>query len=202
MRISGTVPAGRAGGGPCSPVRPDRPGDAVTLGWKTAAGFGRLLLMHGGLEMDLDRWTVSEEEGRFPRMSTTSLSAKARALAERPVIANVATVDRAGRPQLTPVWIDIDGNDLVFNTARSRAKARNLEQNPNVAVSLVDPDDPYNVLVVRGTAEASEEGADAHIDALAKKYLGVDSYPNRRPGEVRVKYRVRPDAVVMQSQDS
>ena len=69
-----------------------------------------------------------------------------------------------------------------------------------MAVSVVDPDDPYNVLVLRGKADATEDGADAHIDSLAKKYLGLDTYPMRRPGEVRVKYRVHPDAVVMQAE--
>jgi PPOX class probable F420-dependent enzyme len=132
---------------------------------------------------------------------TTTLSTKARALVERPVLANVATVDAAGKPQLTPVWIDLDGDDLVFNTAKGRAKQGNLESNPHVAVSVVDPDDPYNVVVVRGTVEGTEEGADAHIDKLAKKYLGVDSYPMRREGEVRVIYRVKADKVVMQSED-
>jgi len=132
---------------------------------------------------------------------TTQLSKKARALIERPVIANVATVDAEGGPQVTPVWIDIDGDDLVFNTAKGRVKAVNLSHNQQVAISVVDPDDPYNVVVVRGTAEPSEEGADAHIDFLAKKYLGVDSYPNRRDDEVRVKYRVHADKVVMQPSD-
>jgi len=117
------------------------------------------------------------------------------------VIATVATVDAEGRPQLTPVWIDRDGDDLVFNTAKGRAKQANLDRDPHVAVAIVDPDDAYNVLVVRGTVERSEEGADAHIDALAHKYLGVDSYPMRQPGEVRVKYRVRTDRVVMQPAD-
>lgn len=133
---------------------------------------------------------------------TTTLTAKAKALVERPIIANVATVDGAGRPQLTPVWIDIDGDDLIFNTARGRAKAHNLEKNPHVAVSVVDPDDPYNVVVVRGTVEGSEDGADTHIDSLAKKYLGLDTYPMRQPGEVRVIYRVRADSVVMQASDA
>ncbi|MBV8462167.1 MAG: PPOX class F420-dependent oxidoreductase [Acidimicrobiales bacterium] len=132
-------------------------------------------------------------------MASPKLSAKAKALVDRPVLANVATIDAAGRPQLTPVWIDHDGDELLFNTARGRAKDRNLTRDPHVAVSVVDPDDPYNVLVVRGTAEPNEDGADATIDALAKKYLGVDTYPLRRPGEVRVNYRVRPDAIVMQS---
>jgi PPOX class probable F420-dependent enzyme len=131
----------------------------------------------------------------------TKLSNKARTLIQRPVIANVATVDSKGRPQLTPVWIDLEGDDLVFNTAKGRAKYANLEKNPHVSISVVDPDDPYNVVVVRGSATPTNEGADAHIDSLAKKYLGVDTYPMRKPGEVRVKYRVEPDNVVMQSED-
>ncbi len=132
---------------------------------------------------------------------TAALSTRARALALRPIIATVATVDAQGRPQLTPVWIDVDGDDLIFNTAKGRAKHTNLVRDPHVAVSIVDPEDPYNVLVVRGVAEPEEQGADEHVDALAKKYLGVDSYPMRQPGEVRVKYRVRTDRVVMQSSD-
>jgi len=133
---------------------------------------------------------------------STQLTQAARTLINRPVIANVATVDQEGKPQLTPVWIDIDGDDLVFNTAKGRAKQSNLDRNPSVAVSVVDPDDPYNVVIVRGTVEATEDGADAHIDALAKKYLDVDTYPMRRPGEVRIIYRVRADHVVMQPADT
>ncbi len=132
---------------------------------------------------------------------TTTLSAKAKALVSRPILANVATVDAEGRPQLTPVWIDLEGNDLVFNTAKGRAKEANLSKNPQVAVSVVDPDDPYNVVVVRGTVQATEEGADAQIDSLAKKYMGVDTYPMRQPGEVRIKYVVKADKIVMQSAD-
>lgn len=132
---------------------------------------------------------------------TTSLTAKARALIERPVIASVATVDPDGKPQLTPVWIDLEGDNLVFNTAKGRAKEVNLARNPVVAVSVVDPDDPYNVVVVRGTVTGTEDGADAHIDALAHKYLGVDTYPMRQPGEVRIKYTVHADRVVAQPGD-
>ena len=133
---------------------------------------------------------------------TTQLTQKAKALVDRPVLANIATVDAAGRPQLTPVWIDRRGDDLVFNTAKGRAKDANLVANPHVAVSVVDPDDPYNVVVVRGTVEPVEEGADEHIDRLAKKYLGVDTYPMRQPGEVRVTYVVHADKVVMQADDA
>ncbi|MGD0882446.1 MAG: PPOX class F420-dependent oxidoreductase [Acidimicrobiales bacterium] len=133
---------------------------------------------------------------------TTTLSDRAKALVSRPVLANVATVDAEGRPQLTPVWIDLDGDHLVFNTAKGRAKEANLSKNPQVAVSVVDPDDPYNVVVVRGTVEGTEKGADAHIDSLAKKYLGVDTYPMRQPGEVRIKYVVNADKIVMQPADA
>ena len=130
---------------------------------------------------------------------TTQLTQKAKALVDRPVLANIATVDAAGRPQLTPVWIDRRGDDLVFNTAKGRAKDANLTADPHVAVSVVDPDDPYNVVALRGTVtDITTDGADAHIDALAKKYLGVDSYPMRREGEVRIKVRVRTDHIAMQ----
>ncbi|MGA8723860.1 MAG: PPOX class F420-dependent oxidoreductase [Acidimicrobiales bacterium] len=132
---------------------------------------------------------------------TASLSTKAKELINRPVLANVATVDEHDHPQLSPVWIDLEDGELVFNTAKGRAKDRNLARNPSVAVSVVDPDDPYNVVVVRGTVEPTEEGADAHIDLLAKKYLGVEKYPMRQPGEVRIKYRVHPQRVVMQPED-
>ena len=127
------------------------------------------------------------------------LNEAAIALLERPVVANLATTDAKGNPQLTPLWIDHDGNDLLINTAEGRAKAVNLRNNPNVAVSIVAPEDPYLVLVVRGTVtEVTTQGADAHIDSLAKKYLGKDSYPFRRDGEVRLKVRIRPDRVVVQ----
>jgi len=129
-----------------------------------------------------------------------AMSEKAKALVARPVIATVATVATDGSPQATPVWIESDGDDLVFNTARGRVKERNLERDPRVAVSVIDPDDPYNVLVALGRVLSMEtEGADAHIDKLAKKYLGVDEYPMRREGEVRVIVRIRPDRIPMQS---
>jgi PPOX class probable F420-dependent enzyme len=130
---------------------------------------------------------------------TATLSDKARALLARPVIANLATVSSDGSPQLTPLWIDVDGDALLINTAAGRVKANNIKRDSRVAVSVVDPEDPYNVVVVKGTVTAvTEEGADAHIDVLAKKYLGVDEYPMRRPGEVRLKIRIRPDRIPMQ----
>jgi len=127
------------------------------------------------------------------------LSQKARELITRPVLATLTTVNIDGSPQSTPVWVGLDGDDVLFNTARGRAKARNVERDPRVAVTVIDPDDPYNVVAFRGTVTGiTTEGADAHIDALAKKYLGVDSYPRRREGEVRIRITVRTERIVMQ----
>ena len=128
-----------------------------------------------------------------------TLSTKARELIARPVLASLATLNPDGSPQITPLWIDLDGDHVVFNTAQGRVKARNLEKDARVAVSVIDPDDPYNVVALRGTVtEVTTDGADAHIDALAKKYLGVDSYPMRREGEVRIRVTVRTDRIAMQ----
>jgi PPOX class probable F420-dependent enzyme len=128
-----------------------------------------------------------------------TLSAKARALIARPVLASLTTLGADGSPQVTPLWVDLDGEDLLFNTARTRVKARHMERDPRVAVSVIDPEDPYNVVALRGTVtDMTTEDADAHIDALSKKYLGVDSYPNRWEGEVRIKVRVRTDHIAMQ----
>ncbi|MCX9191005.1 PPOX class F420-dependent oxidoreductase [Carbonactinospora thermoautotrophica] len=115
-------------------------------------------------------------------------------LLRKPVFAHVATVMPDGTPQVTPVWIDTDGEAVLFNTAKGRVKHRNLTRNPNVAVSLTDDANPYKMLAIRGRAELIEEGADEHIDTLAKKYLGVDTYPYRQPGEERVIVRITPTA--------
>ena len=129
-----------------------------------------------------------------------SLSTKARELIARPVLASLTTLGKDGSPQVTPLWIDRGGDDLLFNTAKGRVKERHMENDPRVAVSVVDPDDQYNVVAVRGTViDITTDGADEHIDALAKKYLGVDSYPMRQEGEVRVKVRVRTDRIAMQA---
>ncbi len=117
------------------------------------------------------------------------------ALLRKPVMAHVATVMPDGTPQSTPVWIDTDGTEVVFNTAKGRVKHRNLLQNPAVAISLVDDENPYRMIEIRGRAEMTEDGADEHIDAMAKKYLGQDTYPFRQPGEERIIVRILPTAV-------
>lgn len=112
------------------------------------------------------------------------------------VFAHLATLMPDGSPQVTPVWCDYDGTHIRVNTARGRVKDKNMRRNKKVALALTDPDNPYRHLAVRGEVqEITQDGADAHIDSLAKKYLGVDKYPNRKPGEVRVIYKIRPDKV-------
>ena len=107
--------------------------------------------------------------------------------------ANLATLMPDGSPQVTPVWVDFDGARIIVNSARGRQKDRNIKRNPAVALVLSDPGNPYRYLEVRGrVVEITEEGASEHIDKMAKKYLGVDKYPNRAPGEVRVLYRIEP----------
>jgi PPOX class probable F420-dependent enzyme len=114
-------------------------------------------------------------------------------LFEKKAFANLATVMPDGTPQVTPVWIDFDGNHLLVNSARGRQKDKNMERNPSVSLSIMDPDNPYRYLEVRGrVAEITEEGAEDHIDKMAKKYIDQDKYPWRRPGEVRVLYKIEP----------
>ena len=117
-------------------------------------------------------------------------------LTQKRAFAHLATLMPDGGPQVTPVWFDWDGETVRVNSARGRQKDRNMRRVARVALSIQDPDNPYRYLALRGVVtEVTEEGADAHIDSLAKKYLGVDSYPYRQPGEVRVIYKIRPERV-------
>jgi PPOX class probable F420-dependent enzyme len=106
----------------------------------------------------------------------------------------VATLMPDGSPQATVVWVERDGDAVVFNTERGRAKPANLERDPRVAVAVYDHDNPYRYVQVRGRAELSEAGAREHIDALARKYTGKD-YAAHRPDRERVIVRVEPDSV-------
>lgn len=115
-------------------------------------------------------------------------------LSSKRAFANIATLMPNGGPQVTPVWIDFDGTHILFNSARGRRKDRNVRRDPRVAISIMDPDNPYRCLEIRGRVVAiTEQGADEHIDRLAKKYLGIDKYPYRQPGEIRVLYKVEPE---------
>jgi PPOX class probable F420-dependent enzyme len=117
-------------------------------------------------------------------------------LFQKKAFANLATLMPDGRPQVSPVWCDFDGSNIRINSAKGRVKDKNMRRNKKVALALLDPDNPYRHLAVQGEViEITERGADAHIDSLAKKYLGKDKYPFRQPGEVRVIYKIRPDHV-------
>lgn len=127
------------------------------------------------------------------------LTESAKELLREPVLAHIATIDADGRPNISPVWVDVDGDDVLFNTAEGRVKTKNLRSNPNVAVSVVDPQDPQRVVALRGkVAEMTHDGADEHIDFLAKKYLGHERFQDRREGQQRVKIRIRPERIAMQ----
>ena len=116
-------------------------------------------------------------------------------LFQKKAFASLATVMPDGTPQVTPVWVDYDGERVIVNSARGRRKDRNMKVGVSVALSIMDPDNAYRHLQVRGrVSEVTEQGADAHIDRMAKKYLGKDKYPFRQPGEVRVLYKITPSS--------
>ena len=126
----------------------------------------------------------------MPKLSDTQAE-----FLRNPFYGVVATVRDDGSPHQTVVWVDTDDGDVVFNTAEGRAKPRHMRANPDVALTVVDPANGYHWIGVSGKAELSNDGADAHIDALAKKYLNADSYPFRKEGEVRVIVRIRADRI-------
>lgn len=129
-------------------------------------------------------------------MATAAIPDSFKDLLQKKAFAMLATVNADGSPQVTPVWFDFDGTYVRFNTARGRLKDKNLGRKPEVAIAVMDPDNPYRYMQVRGRiAEVTESGADAHIDALSKKYTGRDSYAGRKAGEVRVIYKVLPERV-------
>ncbi|CAI7978514.1 MULTISPECIES: PPOX class F420-dependent oxidoreductase [Parafrankia] len=120
----------------------------------------------------------------------------AKELLDKPFHGWVTTLTADGSPHSTVVWVDVDGDDVLFNTAVGRVKEKHLRKDPRVSVGVLDPEDRYHLVSVTGTATLDTEGADAHIDRLAKKYLGVDSYPFRKPGEQRIIVRITPSKVV------
>ena len=117
-------------------------------------------------------------------------------LFENKAFAHLATVMEDGSPQVTPVWVDFDGKHIIINSAKGRQKDENMKRNPSVALAMSDPKNPYRYLEVRGqVVKITEDGASEHIDKMAKKYLGADRYTNRKPGEVRVIYKIEPQHV-------
>lgn len=108
----------------------------------------------------------------------------------------IATLMPDGSPQVTPIWIDTDGEHVLVNTAIGRLKDENVMRDPRVAVAVFDQSNPYNMVTIRGkVVERTTNGAEEHIDKMAKKYLGLDKYPGRAPGEKRVLLKIKPDKI-------
>jgi PPOX class probable F420-dependent enzyme len=124
---------------------------------------------------------------RLPQSVKTILQDKA--------YGHVVTFDAKSKPQLTMVWMDVDGDEVVFNTAEGRLKAQNLRRDPRIIVSVQDRNSPQAYAVFHGKARLTESGADEHIDKLAKRFLGHDKYQGRQPGEKRVMVRISVDRI-------
>ena len=131
-------------------------------------------------------------------LMSSAIPEKYRDLFSKRAFANLGTLMPDGRPQVTPVWVDLEGDHVIFNSAKGRQKDRNVRRDPRVALAIVDPDNPYRYLEIRGrVVEITEQGADEHIDKMAKKYLGVDKYPYRQPSETRVIYKIQLEHTTM-----
>ena len=118
-------------------------------------------------------------------------------LLREPMIGFVSTTMADGSAQVTPVWVDTDGEHVLFNTSRGTLKWRNLRRDPRIAFSMVDPISPNErAIAVRGRAEMTEEGGKEHIDKLARKYVGQDEYPWLQPGEVRVIVKIVAERII------
>lgn len=114
---------------------------------------------------------------------------------------HLATINEDGSPTSTPVWADVDGDVVLVNTARGRRKERNVHRDPRVTLSMIEKENPYSWVEIRGRVTEIIEGspADASIDSLAKKYLNQDVYPFRKPGEDRILLRIEPTSVIVPS---
>ena len=128
-------------------------------------------------------------------MSAT-LSEGVKKLFREPNYGHMATLMPDGSPQVSPVWVDMDGDRILVNTAEGRVKPRNVRRDARVAISIYNQENPYSSAFIRGrVVEITHEGAEEHIDKLAKKYLGQDTYPYRQPGDKRVILVIEPEHV-------
>ncbi|MFI5400573.1 MAG: PPOX class F420-dependent oxidoreductase [SAR324 cluster bacterium] len=130
---------------------------------------------------------------------STPIPAAAAALFTGKALANLATVGPTGQPLVTPVWVDRDGDKILINSAKGRVKNRNMVKGAKVALSIVDPANPYRYFSAQGVVvKVTTQGADEHIDKLSLRYLGMAKYPNRQPGEVRELFVIEPTRVKLQ----
>jgi PPOX class probable F420-dependent enzyme len=116
-------------------------------------------------------------------------------LLSKPNYAVVSTHNQDDSIHSTIVWISADGDEVAVNSAMGRVWPTNLERDPRISIVVFESGNPYHFVEIRGTATASTEGADEHINALAKKYIDKDEYPFRQPGEERIKFSIRPEHV-------
>ena len=116
-------------------------------------------------------------------------------LDDSPYVGVVTTLREDGSPHSTIVWVDVEGDKVSFNTALGRAKPKHLEHDSRASLLMVDPNNAFKWVAVSGPVEMTQDGADAQIDKLAKKYLGKDEYPWRNPEETRVKVLIEPEKV-------
>jgi PPOX class probable F420-dependent enzyme len=115
---------------------------------------------------------------------------------EKKAFVYLATLMSDGSPQVTPVWFNTDGSHILVNTAEGRIKDRNMRARPHVALCIADPADPYRYLQIRGkVVDFTNDGADAHIDALSGKYTGNFKYQNYQAGIKRVIYKIMPEKI-------
>lgn len=127
---------------------------------------------------------------------TSKISPDVAKLIEDKNFAFVATLMKDDSPQITPVWIDLVDGIILVNTAKGRVKQKNVSRDPRVAISIVDRNNPYHMVTIQGNVvEQTAEGADKHIDKMAKKYLGVDKYPFSMPGEERILLKIVPSKI-------
>lgn len=125
------------------------------------------------------------------------LTEKARQRLSDPNFGYLATIMEDGSPQVSPVWVDVEGDQILFNTAKGRVKEQNLRRDPRVAISIADKDSQYDKVDIRGRVVDWVEGGEAlsHIDKMAKKYMGEDKYPWLQPGEERVIAKIEPEKI-------
>ena len=128
-----------------------------------------------------------------------SIEGRARELLEAPNFAMLGSLRKDGTPQVSPLWVDVDDGQVLVNSAEGRAWPANVRRDPRVTLTVPNQENPYEYVTIRGrVVEGTHEGADAHIDQLAKKYLGVDTYPYRAEGEQRIIFRIEPERVTYQ----
>ena len=123
------------------------------------------------------------------------LTEQQREFLANPFVGTATTLRSDGSPHNTVVWVDVEDDAVLFNTAEGRAKPEHLRNDARAAITVVDPQNSHKWISVSGRAELTHDGADAQIDKLAKKYLDKDEYPWRKPEEQRVKVRITPEHI-------